>query len=175
MQFRKEIRQVCVCGSDLERCLHRESWLCLHYIMTLVITCPGAVTHASPSPIKPSSPEGQKQPETSVSSVRSPIALCTKQLHNKCVWGCTRKKQSSWVFLDTHVPCKMKAKETQVNGWQEGMAVVLRMLASNCKWKYLNVILLSILLLYLKKNLNSYLTFHPSLAKSRESLFYLKA
>ena len=85
VQFRKEIWQVCVCGSDLERCLHRESWLCLHYIMTLVITCPGAVTHASPSPIKPGYPEGQKQSETSVSSVRSPIALCTKQLHNKCV------------------------------------------------------------------------------------------
>lgn len=151
MQFRKEIRQVCVCGSVLERCLHRESWLCLHCIMTLVITCPGAVTHASPLPIKPGSPEGQKQSETSVSSVKSPTALCTKQLHNKCVWGYTRKEQSSWVFLDTHTPWKMKAKETEVNGWGEGMAVVVRMLASNCKWKYLNVILLSASLLYLKK------------------------
>lgn len=93
MQFRKEIWQVHVCGSVLEWCLHRESWLCLHYIMILVITCPGAVAYVSTSPIKPGSPAGQKQSETSVSFMRSPIALCTKQPHNKCLWSCIRRAE----------------------------------------------------------------------------------
>lgn len=102
-------------GSVLEWCLHRESWLCLHYIMTLVIACPGAVTYVSTSPIKPVSPKGQKQSETFVSSVKPHIALCTKQPQNKCLQSCVRE-QSSWVCLDIQAPWKMKAKVTGEDG-----------------------------------------------------------